>query len=242
MFTIHDLVTTSKTGENGLLKLVSAFQMMQDCSELWFTSEPEFERYMRINNVTQLLASRQVDIIRVPHFKEKLTIQTGVYECFGYYGFRNTIITDEAGLPCYATWSTGVCVNHETSRLSKMDPDVVSRICIDPKYDMEYLDRKIVLPKEEFISLDTVPVFHDDIDYNRHMNNAQYIRIASEYLPANFQINRVRVEYKNPARLGDVLYPQLLNKEDKIFISINGVGIVYAVIEFSGSWLNDLSL
>ena len=196
MFTMHDLVTTSKTGENGQLKLVSAFQLMQDCSELWFDSEPEFEMYMKQNNVTQILASRQVDILRVPSYKEKLTIQTSVYECFGYYGYRNTIITDEKGLPCYAAWSTGVCVNHQTARMSKMDPDVVGHICIDPKYDMEYLDRKIVLPKVEFVSLETVSVFHDDIDYNRHMNNAQYIRIACEYLPSNFVVKRVRVEYK----------------------------------------------
>ena len=39
MFTMHDLVTTSKTGENGQLKLVSAFQLMQDCSELWRSEE-----------------------------------------------------------------------------------------------------------------------------------------------------------------------------------------------------------
>ena len=193
MYVIEDRVTTSKTGENGKLKLVSAFQMMQDCSELWFTSEPEFEAYMRENNMPQLLASRQVDIIRVPEYGESLTIATSVYECFGYYGFRNTVITDEAGLPCYATWSTGVCVNHETGRLSKVDPSIVKLMCIEPKYDMKYLDRKIVLPKKELKSAEPIFVMRDDIDYHRHMNNAQYIRMTCEFLPTDFEVKRVLV-------------------------------------------------
>ena len=233
MFVIEDIVTTSKTGEDGKLKLVAAFQMMQDCSELWFTSEPEFEAYMRENNLTQLLASRQVDIIRVPSYGENLTITTRVYECLGYYGFRNTIITDEAGLPCYATWSTGVCVNHETGRLSKMDPSIVSLMCIDPKYDMKYLDRKISLPKMELKSSEPIMVMRDDIDYNRHMNNAQYIRIACEFLPTDFMVKRVRVEYKKPARMGDILYPQVLCIDDKMFVELISENGLCAVIEFT---------
>lgn len=233
MYRIHDLVTTSKTGEDGHLKLVSAFQMMQDCSELWFSSEPEFEAYMQENNMTQLLYSRQVDIIRIPKYKEKLTISTGVYECYGYYGFRNTVITDEQGLPCYATWSTGVCVNHSTGRLSKMDADVVSCMTFDKKYDMEYLDRKVIVPQGDFLDFEPVKVTLDDIDYNRHMNNAQYIRIACEYIPADFLIRRARVEYKRPAKQGDLLFPQMLRYEEKIYIVINGADGVFALIEFT---------
>ena len=91
---------------------------------------------MRQNNVTQILAARQVDILRVPHYREKLTISTGVYECYGYYGFRNTIIFDEAGLPCYTTCSTCVRVNHATGRFSKMDADGVGCMTFDSTYNM----------------------------------------------------------------------------------------------------------
>ena len=233
MFTTHDIVTTSKTGEDGKLKLFSAFQLMQDCSELWFDSEPEFGAYMRRNNITQLLYSRQVDIIRITSYKEKLTISTSVYECNGYYGYRNTIIYDEKGLPCYATWSTGVCVNHATGRLNKMEAEMVQSMTFDPKYDMEYLDRKIVIPKIEALSSEPVMVMRNDIDYNRHMNNAQYIRMACEYLPTDYAPRRVRVEYKKPAKLGDSLYPQLIRQDDKIFVLVNSIESNYAVIEFT---------
>lgn len=41
MYSIDNIVTTSTCDRDGKLKLFSAFQMMQDCSEMWTDSEPE---------------------------------------------------------------------------------------------------------------------------------------------------------------------------------------------------------
>ena len=91
-----------------------------------------------------------------------------------------------------------------------------------------------MVPKGEFLSTEPLPVMRDDIDYNLHMNNAQYIRMACEYLPEDFDIKRVRVEYKKPAKLSELIYPQILQKEDKIFVQMNSLEACYAVIEFTG--------
>ncbi len=40
MYSIDNIVTTSTCDKDGNLKLFSAFQMMQDCSEMWIESEP----------------------------------------------------------------------------------------------------------------------------------------------------------------------------------------------------------
>ena len=40
MYSIDNIVTTSTCDNDGNLKLFSAFQMMQDCSEMWIESEP----------------------------------------------------------------------------------------------------------------------------------------------------------------------------------------------------------
>ena len=67
---------------------------MQDCSEMWIDSEPGVKQYFKEQNMAQLLASRQVEIIRVPVFKEKLTVTTSVYGMKPMFGFRNTYIYD----------------------------------------------------------------------------------------------------------------------------------------------------
>jgi len=66
MYSLKYKVTTSTCDSEGKLKLYSALQMMQDCSEMWIDSEPEVKDYFLQQNMAQLLATRQVEIIRVP--------------------------------------------------------------------------------------------------------------------------------------------------------------------------------
>ena len=55
MFTLNYKVTTSCCDENGKLKLYSALQMMQDCSEMWINTEAGVKKYFEENGMAQLL-------------------------------------------------------------------------------------------------------------------------------------------------------------------------------------------
>ena len=72
MYSLTYKVTTSTCDSEGKLKLYSALQMMQDCSEMWIDSEPEVKDYFLQQNMAQLLATRQVEIIRVPDYNKHL--------------------------------------------------------------------------------------------------------------------------------------------------------------------------
>ena len=63
MYGLKYKVTTSACDSEGRLKLYSALQMMQDCSEMWIDSEPGVKQYFTEQNMAQLLATRQVEII-----------------------------------------------------------------------------------------------------------------------------------------------------------------------------------
>ena len=80
MYSLNYKVTTSACDSEGRLKLYSALQMMQDCSEMWIDSEPGVKQYFTEQNMAQLLATRQVEIIRVPEYKEELKVTTSVYD------------------------------------------------------------------------------------------------------------------------------------------------------------------
>ena len=56
MYSLNYKVTTSTCDGEGRLKLYSALQMMQDCSEMWIDSEPQVKQYFT-QNMAQLLAS-----------------------------------------------------------------------------------------------------------------------------------------------------------------------------------------
>ena len=61
MHSLNYKVTTSTCNSEGKLKLFSALQMMQDCSEMWIDSEPQVKEYFARENMAQLLASRQIE-------------------------------------------------------------------------------------------------------------------------------------------------------------------------------------
>lgn len=232
MYSLKYKVTTSCCDSEGCLKLFSALQMMQDCSEMWLESEPEVEAFFVRQNMAQLLASRQVEVLRVPKFKEELTVTTSVFEMQAMFGFRNTFIYDAQGLPCYRTWSMGAFVDRSTGKLKRVDPEVAATLHLDPKLVMTYRDRRIHTPQIQGRSCPPVQVLRSDIDYNRHVNNANYIRMAMELLPCDFEVKGLRVEYRQPAKLGHVLVPTLFAIEGGFVVTLDVGGTVCAIMEF----------
>jgi acyl-ACP thioesterase len=236
MYTIAQRVCTSHTNGEGLLKLVSAIDMMQDCSQMWLESEPEVERFFQESAIAQMLVSRQIDVQRMPAYGEKLIVETRVYECKNFLGYRNTMIYDDKNIPCVTSWSIGAFVNLKTGKPEKLPEHVIAGLCFDPKINMEYLSKRIALPEGIREKLPPVKVNRGDIDFNRHMNNARYVQIAMELLPPEFQVSRLRIEYKLPAKYGDTLYPEIVKGEGIFYILLNDneeTPRPYTVMEFS---------
>jgi hypothetical protein len=67
------------------------------------------------------------------------------------------------------------------------------------------------------------------------MNNARYVDIASAYIPENFQVRRIRLEYKNMALCGDSIIPYFTRiNETTLIITLNNAdGKIFSVMEFA---------
>ena len=233
MYSLEYKVTTSTCDSEGRLKLYSALQMMQDCSEMWIDSEPSVKRYFAEQDMAQLLATRQVEVVRVPEYKEKLTVTSTVYEMKPMFGFRNTFIYDADGNPCYKTWSMGAFVDKAAGKLKRLDDATIASMTLEPKLEMNYRDRRIILPKEGGTPLSPIRVLRADIDYNRHMNNANYVRVAMELLPDDFLVKGLRVEYRIAAKLGDVLTPSIFHIDGGFIVALSINTEISAIVEFT---------
>ena len=232
MYSLEYKVTTSCCDSEGQLKLFSALQMMQDCSEMWIDSEPAVKRYFAEQNMAQLLATRQVEVIRVPEYKEELTVTSTVYGMKPMFGFRNTFIYDAEGKACYKTWSMGAFVDRATGKLKRVDAATIDSMTLEPQLEMNYKDRRIALPKEGGEMLEPIRVLRADIDYNKHLNNANYVRMAMELLPEEFIVSGLRVEYRVAAKLGDLLVPTIYRNGEAVIVSLAIGADVAAIIEF----------
>ncbi|MBQ7716045.1 MAG: hypothetical protein IJT55_00860 [Prevotella sp.] len=233
MYSLKYKVTTSTCDSEGRLKLYSALQMMQDCSEMWIDSEPGVKQYFAEQNMAQLLATRQVEIIRVPEYKEELTVTSTVYDMKPMFGFRNTFIYDAQGNPCYKTWSMGAFLDKVAGKLKRVDQATIDSMTLEPQKEMNYRDRRIILPKQGGDILEPVKVLRADIDYNKHMNNANYVRMAMELLPESMVVRGMRVEYRVAAKLGDILTPTMYQIDDGFIVSLSVNGEVSAIVEFT---------
>lgn len=234
MYEIHDRIGASRTGADGAARLTAALDIIQDCSLFWMESEPPFRDFLARNKLCMLLVSRQADILRLPVYMEKVTVRTSVYDCRSFYGCRNTVMYGEDGAPCILTWSIGAFVETDTGRLARLPPEELKKVTMDKKVDMDYLDKKIVPPEAPCYRPGAVPVRRGDIDLNRHMNNVRYLETALELLPDEAPIKRIRVEYKAPAKPGDLLYPGIIETAGKRYVLLSDRECKpYAVMEFS---------
>lgn len=235
MYTIRDRVGASRTGANGMMKLTGAMDVIQDCSLLWMESEPCIQNFFVVNNLGLFVLSRQVEVLRLPAYGEEIAVETRVFACRSFLGYRNTVLYGEDGQPCLLSWSLGAFVNLGTGRVARLPKSIIDKVSIDDKFDMEYLDRRIDLPDIPGRRLEPIAVKRHDIDLYRHMNNVRYIEVALELLPENFMTKRLRIEYKKSAKLGDLLYPRIIeaSSSSRYILLLDAHDAPFAVMDFS---------
>jgi acyl-ACP thioesterase len=100
---------------------------------------------------------------------------------------------------------------------------------------MEYMSRKVRFVGEG-ISKEEIVVKQHHLDTNCHVNNGQYVEMAMDFLPKDFAITRLRVEYRKSALLSDVIIPIVYHEEQTVGISLQTQQQdIYANVEFSSA-------
>lgn len=201
MYTIHHRIATSDVGRDKRMKVGSIGLLMQDCCMYQLEEEPKFSEFLRENEMAVFMASRQIDILRIPSYGEEIAVSTWVHGCRGFYGLRNTVIRDAAGELCVASFSIGAFVKTATGAPYAMPKSAYENMVSAPPLEMEYLPRKIALPAGlEFVELRQDYVVPGYLDANGHLNAGRSLDIAAgclEYTP-----RRTRVEYKAQGKPG----------------------------------------
>ena len=234
MYTLDRKVGYSTIYNNNKMKLGGILDYMQDCEWFQIDSEKNFRAFLDANNFGVFLLYRQVDIIRVPEYGENVSIKTWIYELSKVHGVRNTNIYDEKGEPCVVSFGYGPFVDLAKNRPAKVPQEVLDTVLLEEKYPMEYLSRKIEVPKEGGVVCGKTLVAKSVIDSFNHMNNARYPELALEYIPDDFFFDRIRMEYKKPSVYGETLVFVKYETENKITIVIKDENdAVKGIFEFS---------
>ena len=236
MFQIERTVAISDTAPGGCLRLSHALDYLLECECFQMDSEDEFSVYLRKNGFAVFLAFRQVEIVRLPAYGERLTIRTNVYDCKNFFGFRNTTIYDGQGRICVLCAAIGAFVDRATGRPAKVPVEIIRGFHFDPALPMEYLSRKIALPAQEPEILAPFRVKEHQADMYGHFNSNRSFDETMDRLPKDFRFNRLRLEYKAQARPGDLITPALyrgIPAPDGLTFTLSNESAVCTVFEFS---------
>ena len=233
MYTFDGRVRYSEVGEDGCMSLQSLLDYFQDCST--FHSEDIGLGVEYLNGVGQvwLLSAWQICIERYPRLAERIVIGTAPYEFRGFIGCRNFLMKTEAGEVLAYANSIWTLLDTKTMRPAKPSEKMLEGYVLDEKYPMNYAPRKIAVPADGK-PLEPFAVKLHHLDTNHHVNNGQYVRMAMDYIPGDFQIRQLRVEYKSQAVLGDEIYPVVsVGEGGKLYtISLNKAdGTPYSIVE-----------
>lgn len=179
MYRTHTQLTTNGAGPDGFQSLVSIITMMQDCSLAWLASEPVMAAYLEREHVAMLLASRQLEVCRRAHLGEELTVATSIFAFNRLLGHRNTCIYDADGALVAKSRCVGVFVSRDTGKTVRLPQEVVDSLVYDPEIPVDVSAKKIHVPDVAPDRVEHVRARFSDVDFNGHVNNAQYVRMPS---------------------------------------------------------------
>lgn len=229
-------VRYSETDENGRLSVPALINYFQDCSTFQSDEVGEGIRQLREQHRAWILASWQIDLIRMPRLHEEVTAATWAYEFKDFYGLRNFTLTDERGNLAARANSVWVYFDVEHQRPVKVSQEVAKRYAPQEPLEMDYASRKIRIPRgQEIQKEEPFQIGRHHLDTNHHVNNGEYIRMAADYLPEGFQIAGIRAEYRKQARLNDRIIPGICRNGENVLVLLNGEDEKpYALVEFTG--------
>ena len=206
MYALTAEIPFTRTGADSKLKLHEAVAMMMDVSQFQEYQEKSFRAFLEANRIAIYLFSIQIDIRRMPHFRETVTTAVKIYGCKSIYGLRRLTIRDAAGELCLIANATGAFFDLRQGKALKIDPADFG-VTYDEAEPMECLPRKIPLPAGPGVASAPFAVTRSVLDPNGHLTSAMYFAVAGDALPAGYAFDRVRMEFKKQLKLGDTVTP-----------------------------------
>ncbi len=229
----------SEIGEDKRLTLPGLINYFQDCSTFQSEELGNGVDAMKAKGKVWVLAYWQIELERLPMLGEEVSVQTWAHAFKGFQGERNYQMLDHNGQMTACANSLWIYIDLQTGHPVRVDQDVQTLYPIEPALKMERISRKISMP-EYGTEQDAFRVCRHHLDTNHHVNNAQYIDMAQEYLPKAWKLSRVRAEYKNQAVLGDMICPAVAIDKERVTVDLRSEdGRSYAIIEFCKSGKTD---
>lgn len=234
MYHFESRIRYSESNSEGRLTMASLLNYFQDCSTFHSEDLGLGITYLKEQHLVWVLSSWQIVVKRFPELCERVEIGTFPYEFKGFLGYRNFFLRSQKGeydAMANTLWSL---LSTDTMKPVPLPKAMQEGYTLEEKLPMEYAPRKITI-LQGGIEKEPIVVKKHHLDTNHHVNNGQYVSMAMELLPEDFKVTQLRAEYKKQAWLDDILYPYVVQQENRYSISLRDQkGSPYVNVEFAG--------
>ena len=215
MYKMEGRVRYSECATDNKIKIPAIINYFQDCTTENSEKIGVGHDFLVKRKRAWILNSWQVEINRRPTVREEIDVFTWATGFKGVFGPRDFCMKTSEGEELARAHSLWVYIDTESGRPVKPTEDEIAVYEMGEPLSMEEVSRKIKVP-EGAIKVDTFPVHKYHIDTNAHVNNSRYIELACEALPEDFEVKKLRVEYKKAAVLGDRMVLKRVIEEERI--------------------------
>ena len=208
---------------NKTFTVTSLIDAFQDCST--FQSEDLNVGFdvLTSHNLVWVINYWELDIVRLPKLCEYVTVGTFPYDFKGCFGFRNFYLKDSNDEFIVKANSMWTLVDTQTLKPSKAPEFISNAYEMEPKLDMQYNSRKVLIPEGDdviMIEKDPIHIQVHHLDSNHHVNNGQYVKLAMSAAGDDDNISSLRIDYRKQAVLGDTIYPVVYRKGNNTVVAL----------------------
>ncbi len=192
---------------NNILHIGSVFNWLQDSLDDFSRRRKIGHDFCRQNEITYILKSYDVIIDSFPKRMDMVSVSTDLVNttpCSLF--FKQSFINKQTRKTLLSSVSHIVLIDLKNKRPIRLEEKIPLHI-LDLK-PMSVLEPSLP-PLDVVHSEDAQKVTYDCVDFNQHMNNANYVVFAERALNPDIhqkeKLKRIQVTYKQAAILGDKL-------------------------------------
>ena len=247
MYEMNARIRYSELDATGRLSTMGLMNFLQDAAIFHCEDIGRSVASLAEDGFAWYVLTWDIKIYSLPQLSDRIHVRTWIPAMRGLVCNRFAQIVDDEGNVLVDATSTWVFFDVERGRAIRIPDKEAAYFAGEFEGTAVRKSRRSFKPQTEGVTVEPITVGVQHIDTNFHVNNAQYIRIAREVVAEAARAGLVpaelakatralplnlAVEYRNMARLGDVLTPTIYQEGDGVVVSLDLPDKVSSVVRF----------
>lgn len=201
-------VRYSDAGVSGYLRPWMFFNLFQDIASVHAYKEGVSALHMAEKGLTWVVRAYSLEINCLPVWNEELSVKTWRFPFKNLYELRSYEVTGGSGQVLACARSVWILVKIDSGQPVRLAKNLPHDLPCGPSIDFMIPDLPAPEPGEDFLIKTRFDVHGWDLDYNRHANNAVFIKWLIESLPSDVSetcIKNIDAVFMKSAYMGESL-------------------------------------